>query len=133
MEVAKAELKKYRQSPRKVRLVADSIRGKKTDEALEILNFAPKRASIHLIKLINSAVANAKDKGSEAKDLIISKITVDEGQTLFRIMPRARGSASRIRKRTSRVKVVLSEPLDKGKSVSEAKEVKKTSKNKAKK
>ena len=99
----KAELKNYRQSPRKVRLVADSVRGKKVDEALILLDFIPKRAGLPLKKLIASAYANS---GKDEK-LFIKKITVDAGPTLSRRRPRSRGMVNPIRKRTSRIRVVL--------------------------
>lgn len=103
-----AVLKNYRQSPRKVRLVTDSIKGKKTNAAIMQLSFISKRASLPLIKLINSAVANAKENHQiEAGDLFIKSITVDEGYTIKRHRARARGSASAINKRTSHVKVIL--------------------------
>lgn len=99
----KAELKNYRQSPRKVRLVADAIRGKKVEEALDILDFIPKRSSLPLKKLIASAHANAE----KAPNLFIKKITVDAGAILYRRRPRSHGMANPIRKRTSRVSIVL--------------------------
>lgn len=100
-----ATLKNYRQSPRKVRLVADSVRGKKVEEALTLLDFVPKRASLPLKKLIISAYAN----GGKNENLIIKKITVDAGPILYRRRPRSHGMANPIRKRTSRVLVILSE------------------------
>lgn len=108
METAIAKLSMYRQSPRKVRLVVDSIRGKKVSEALETLRFADKRAAKPIEKLVNSALANAKNKGMNEEGLIISKITVDGGQILMRRRPRARGSAFPIRKRTSHINLELS-------------------------
>ena len=88
----KASLKNYRQSPRKVRLVADLVRGKKVEDALSELAFLPKRASNVMIKLITSAVANAENNFKvTSKDLVISEISVDQGITLKRYRPRARG------------------------------------------
>lgn len=107
METAKAKLSMYRQSPRKVRLVVDAIRGKKVAEALETLRFADKRAAGPIEKLVNSAISNAKGLGLEEESLIVSKITVDEGQTLQRRRARARGAAFPIRKRTSHIFVEL--------------------------
>jgi large subunit ribosomal protein L22 len=107
MQEAKAELKNYRQSPRKVRLVADLVRGKKVEEALTLLDFVPKRASLPLKKLINSAYANA----GKAENLIVKEISVNAGPTLHRSQPRSRGMANPIKKRTSRVRVVLAEKM----------------------
>jgi len=108
METAIAKLSMYRQSPRKVRLVVDAIRGKKVSEALEILRFADKRAAGPIEKLVNSALANAKDKGIKEEGLVVSKITVDGGSILYRRRARARGNANPIRKRTSHISLVLS-------------------------
>ncbi len=106
----KATLKQYRQSPRKVRLVADLIRGKTVDRALTALEFASKRASSPLKKLINTAIAGAKHNFNiEKDDLFVKEITVDQGPTLHRWRPRARGRATPINKRTSHVSVVLAE------------------------
>lgn len=103
----KAKLSNYRQSPRKVRLVTDLVKGKKVKEALVQLEFTPKRASMPILKLLESAVSNAKNMGKEADELRVVNIEVNEGATLKRIMPRARGSASRINKRTSHVTLTL--------------------------
>ena len=103
----KAILKNYRQSPRKVRLLADLVRGKKVGQALETLSFMNKRAAEPVTKLINSAVANAKHGGADPKNLFVKSITVDKGMVLKRIMPRARGSAARILKRSSHIAVEL--------------------------
>lgn len=100
----KASLKNYRQSPRKVRLVAKSVRGKKVADAIAILNFMPKRAALPLKKLVESAVANS---GMNMSDLIVKNIEINKGVVLKRIMPRARGSAYGINKRTSHVLVTL--------------------------
>ena len=106
----KATLKTYRQSPRKVRLVADAIRGKEVSQALAALRFLTKRAADPLKKLLESAVANAKaGSGVSAEKLTVKSITVDKGRTLKRSMPRARGSASRINKRTSHITISLGE------------------------
>ena len=102
----KANLSQYRQSPRKVRLVADAVRGKSAEKALKELEFTTKRAAGTVRKLIESAVSNS---GKEAKDLVVKEIAVDEGPTYKRSMPAARGSAHRINKRTSHIKVVLNE------------------------
>jgi len=106
----RAYLKNYRQSPRKVRLVGDVVRGKSVSRARLILNTLPKRAAGQLKKLLDSAVANARhnDKAEEAS-LSIKELRVDEGATLHRVMPRAQGRATRINKRTSNVTLVLTE------------------------
>jgi large subunit ribosomal protein L22 len=109
MAQAKANLNTYRQSPRKVRVVADLVRGKKVREALDILAFAPKRAAKPIEKLISSAVANAKNLSLEAEKLVVKEIRVDEGRILYRRMPTARGRAFPMRKRTSHVSVTLEE------------------------
>ncbi len=103
----KAILRNYRQSPRKVRLLADLVRGKKVNDALRTLAFVDKRASGPFIKVINSAVANAKGEGREADTLKIAKVTVDKGEVSTRFMPRARGSASPINRRSSHIAVEL--------------------------
>ena len=103
-----ATLKNYRQSPRKVRLIADLVRGKSIDSAENILTFAVKRSSPVILKLIKSAVANAtNNSGVSRESLFIKTITVNKGVVLKRSMPRARGSASAIRKHTSIVVVEL--------------------------
>ena len=125
----KAFLKNYRQSPRKVALVAELIKGKRVAEALVLLENLPKRASLPIKKLLLSAVANAKSKEVKEENLIVLNVTVDKGIVLKRIMPRARGSASRINKRTSHVTLVLAEKEAKGKKVKKVsvkKEVKKS-------
>ena len=100
-----AELHNYRQSPRKVRLVADAVRGKSVAEALTILDFMAKRSALPLKKLIASAHANA----GKAENLVVKSLTVDQGPTLKRRQPRSRGMANPIKKRTSIVKVLLAE------------------------
>ncbi len=100
----KASLKNYRQSPRKVRLVAKSVNGKKVTDAVVILGFMPKRAAEPIMKLINSAVANS---GLPREELIVKSIEVNKGIVMKRSMPRARGSAFPINKRTSHVLVTL--------------------------
>ncbi|MBL7045609.1 MAG: 50S ribosomal protein L22 [Parcubacteria group bacterium] len=105
----KAKLSNYRQSPRKVRLVADAVRGKNVESAITTLSAMPKRASSAVSKLIKSATTNAKQKGAKSEDLTIKNITVDEGVTFKRYRPRARGRASQILKRTSHINVELAE------------------------
>jgi large subunit ribosomal protein L22 len=114
MEV-KAALNNYRVSARKARLVADQIRGKGVEEALNTLALSPKRVAEPIAKLLRSAVANAEQKneaqqaGIDVDNLVVSTIFVDEGPSLWRIRPRAQGRASWIQKRTSNINVVLSE------------------------
>ena len=103
----KAFLKNYRQSPRKVRLIADLVRGKKVSEALVTLQFVDKRAADPFAKVIKSAVANAADQGKDTTNLVVKTVTVNKGVTYRRMMPRARGSASRINKRNSHILVEL--------------------------
>lgn len=114
MDKATAHLNTYRQSPRKVRVVADLVRGKSVSEALDILTFVPKRAGLPLKKLLSSAVANAKQQ-SLGDDLVVKEIRVDAGKTLYRRMPRAHGVAYAIRKRTSHVSVVVAPGTPKAK------------------
>jgi large subunit ribosomal protein L22 len=114
MEVT-ASLNGYRISPFKARLVANQVRGKGVEDALNLLSLSTKKASGPIEKLLRSAVANAEDKndtqeaGIEIDNLRISKITVDEGSSMWRIRPRAQGRANWIQKRTSKITVVLSE------------------------
>jgi large subunit ribosomal protein L22 len=103
----KAILKNYRQSPRKVRLLADLVRGKSVTDALTTLAHIDKRASEPFAKVIRSAAANAKNLGVKTENLIVKSVSVDKGTVLKRIMPRARGSASRILKRNSHITVEL--------------------------
>jgi len=125
----KAFLKNYRQSPRKVRLLADLVRGKSVANALETLTFVNKRASEPFSKLIKSAVANAKAQGSDVSALVVKSVTVDKGTVFKRSMPRARGSASPINKRNSHITVELGT----GKVTSSTAKVKKTKPAAAKK
>jgi len=115
MEI-KAKLKHLRMAPRKVRLMADLIRGKTTQEAQTILNFSVRGASSPLSKLLKSAIANAKNNlGVDDTNLYISKITVDEGPKIKRWQPRSRGQAFEIQKKTSHIILVLSEIKEKAK------------------
>lgn len=107
----KAYLKNYRQSPRKVRLVAGLIRGKKVSAAIAELDFLAKRAGTPMKKLLMSAVANAKDMGKDVENLIIKQLQVDKGVTLKRMMPAAMGTGHRINKRTSHILLVLGEKV----------------------
>ncbi|MES2953365.1 MAG: 50S ribosomal protein L22 [Patescibacteria group bacterium] len=108
MEV-RASLNRYRQSPRKVRLVAAAINGKRASEALVFLGVTAKRSAGPIAKLVSSAVANAKNRQLDIETLYVKSVTVNEGPTLKRFMPRAFGVAKRINKRTSHVEIVLSD------------------------
>lgn len=104
----KALLRFHRQQPRKTRLLADLVRGKNVERALLELKYLNKRASGAFMKLIESAAANAKEQqGVEKKDLIVKEVRVDKGITFKRFMPRARGRATPINKRTSHIFVRL--------------------------
>ena len=111
----KASLSNYRVSAQKARLVANQIRGKGVEEALNLLSLSPKRVADPIAKLLRSAVANAEQKneqqssGIDIDNLVVSTITVDEGPSMWRIRPRAQGRASWIQKRTSHITLVLSE------------------------
>ncbi len=107
---AKAILRYARISSRKVKIVADLIRGKKVDEALAIVKFTPKASSEILEKLLKSAIANAENNhGMNRGNLIVSEIYANQGPTLKRIRPAAKGSAVRIRKRTCHITIVVKE------------------------
>jgi len=106
----KAILRYARISPRKVRIVLDLIKGKDIDEAYAILRYTPKAASSILFKLLKSAEANAtNNNGLNRDNLYVAEAYADQGPTLKRILPRARGSADRIRKRTSHITLVVKE------------------------
>ncbi len=107
MATAKATLSNFRQAPRKMRLVANSVRGKKVEEALINLDFVAKRAAAPIKNLILSALANAKALEIPTEDLIIKTIKVDGGAIIYRRRPAARGSSHPIRKRTSSVYIEL--------------------------
>lgn len=107
---ARAELRFARISARKVKIVADLVRGKNVDEAIAIMRFTPKASSEILVKLLKSAIANAENNhGMSHEKLYISEIYANQGPTLKRIRPAAKGSAVRIRKRTSHITIVLRE------------------------
>ena len=96
-------------SSRKVRIVIDLIRGKKVDEALAILKFTPKSASPVVEKLLKSAIANAEYKGMNRDSLYVAAVYADQGPTLKRMMPRAKGSGALILKRSSQITIILDE------------------------
>jgi large subunit ribosomal protein L22 len=109
MEVA-AKLKGAPISAQKARLVADQIRGKNVEEALTLLSFSPKKAAVLVKKVLNSAIANAEhNEGADIDELAVSTIFVDEGLTMKRIKPRAKGRADRILKRTCHITVKVSD------------------------
>jgi large subunit ribosomal protein L22 len=104
-----AKLRFLRVAPRKVRLVADELRGKKVGDALALLKYTPQAAAGHLSKLLRSAVANAEQKGGrvDVDALYVKTLTVDQGPKMRRFMPRAMGRAYRVEKKTSHVYVEL--------------------------
>jgi ribosomal protein L22 len=107
--VVRAQAKYVRHAPRKARLVVDHIRGKSIGEARAILQHTPRAAAVDVLKLLESAVANAENNHElVADDLVVRKVYVDEGPTLKRYRPRALGRATRIRKRTSHMTIQLS-------------------------
>jgi len=107
MPEIKATVKYIRLSPRRTRLVADLLRGKSVTRAREQLTFTQKAASLPLLKLLNSAVANAKNQKLDETNLYIKSLTVDGGPTMKRWRPRAFGRATPIRKRSSHIAIVL--------------------------
>ncbi len=110
MEEARAYLNNARISPRKVQIVLDLIRGKDAELAMGILKNTPKSACEYLVKLLKSAMANAENNfGMDTSKLYVSECYVCPGPTMKRMLPRAKGSADRILKRTSNVTLVLKE------------------------
>ena len=107
---AKAILRNARISARKVKIVADLIRTKNVDEALAIVKFTPKASSVIIEKLLKSAIANAENNNGMTHDkLYVAEIYANQGPTMKRMRPAAKGSAVRIRKRTSHITIVLKE------------------------
>lgn len=106
--VAVSSLKSHNQPPRKVRLVTDLVKGKTVPQALAQLSFLPKRAAAPIMKLIQSAAANAKLAGADVDTLKVKNITVDSAGMLVKYMPRAMGRATPIRRRKSQIHVELS-------------------------
>ena len=129
---ARAIQRTTRQSPYKMRLVIDQIRGKNVNDALALLRFSKKHAAKQIEKTLSSAVANAEYKArlaNEAIDLdmlVISHAVVNEGPSLKRFMPAAQGRATPIRKRTSHVEIYVAERAAKPKSVAKKATAKKT-------
>ena len=109
MEV-KARLKGARLSAQKARLVADQIRGRQVGDALDILNFSTKKGAQVVRKLLESAIANAEhNEGADIDELSVSRIFVDEGMTMKRIRPRAKGRADRILKRSCHITLAVAD------------------------
>ncbi|WP_395480188.1 50S ribosomal protein L22 [Candidatus Curculioniphilus buchneri] len=105
-----AQHRRARSSAQKVRLVADLIRGKKVSRALEILTYTNKKAAGLIKKVLESAISNAEhNDGADVNDLKIKKIFVDTGPSIKRVMPRAKGRADRILKRTSHITIIVSD------------------------
>ena len=109
MEVV-ARLRGARLSAQKARLVADQVRGRAVEEALELLTYSPKKGAVIIKKLLNSAIANAEhNEGADVDELKISTICVDEGMTMKRIKPRAKGRADRILKRSCHITITVAD------------------------
>lgn len=109
-DVAFAKMRGARLSAQKARLVADQVRGKKVADALNILTFSPKKAAVLVKKVLESAIANAEhNEGADIDELRVSTIYVDEGMTMKRIKPRAKGRADRILKRTCHITVKVAD------------------------
>ncbi|MBT8207918.1 MAG: 50S ribosomal protein L22 [Acidimicrobiia bacterium] len=107
---AKASARHVRQSPYKVRRVLDLVRGMPVDDALATLSFTNRRAAPTISKVIESAMANAEHNfAMDREDLVVAEAYADEGPTLKRFRPRARGRATKIRKRTSHITIVVSD------------------------
>jgi large subunit ribosomal protein L22 len=112
---AKAQARFVRVTPQKARRVVDLVRGKQAGEAVAVLKFAPQAAGATVLKVVESAIANAREAAKRAgerldeSDLFVSEVFVDEGPTLKRFRPRAQGRASQILKRTSHITVVVAE------------------------
>jgi large subunit ribosomal protein L22 len=106
--MARAFLKGFRESPRRVRMVADMIRGKKAADALSILRFQQRKAAKMLTKVLNSAIANASEnEEADADNLVVTRVDIDGGPVQKRWLPRSMGRANRLNKRTSHVTVVV--------------------------
>jgi large subunit ribosomal protein L22 len=109
-EIARATLRGIRMSPRKARLVIDLVRGKQVDTALQVLRFSNKKMAALAVKLLESAVANAREQARADVDrLWVTAGWVDEGRTMKRYMPAAHGRANQIRKRSSHMTIILGE------------------------
>ena len=115
---ARAVARYIRMSPRKVRQVVDLVRGKSVEEAIDLLHFTPKRASVTVEKVLRSAVANASNREESSKlepeDLVVKEIYVNQGPTMRRYRPGPMGRAGLIRKRSCHITVVVSDEVVKG-------------------
>jgi large subunit ribosomal protein L22 len=109
---AQAQSRGLRMSARKARVLANLVRGRSVDDALTMLAFQPRRAAGPLRKAIDSAVANADQRGLDLDNLVISNVQIDKGPIMRRFMPRAHGRAYRIRKQTSHITVQLTASVD---------------------
>jgi len=111
MKEITAKLNNYRASPRKTRIVADLIKGKKVKDAIVQLDFLTKKSANPIVKLLKSAISNARNdfKAANENNLTVKTITVNAGPVLKRSRPRSRGMANQILKRTSRITIVLGE------------------------
>ena len=126
--VARAILRDIRHTPQKARRVVDLVRGQRADEALSILKFAPQSAGADLYTLLNSAIANAKQKNPairDASELWVVEALVDEGRTMKRFRPRAQGRGFRILKRSSHISVAVSDVKTSSKSMNLKKTIEK--------
>ena len=113
LPLVRASARYVRMGPRKVRVVADQIRGLKVEEALALLRFSPRGASVPVMKLIESAAANAENNFDlDPEEMEVKEISVGEGPTMRRFRARARGRASRIDKRTCHINVALTPSLE---------------------
>jgi large subunit ribosomal protein L22 len=109
--MARAVLRKFRESPRKVRMVADMIRGRSVDDAMSILRLQQRKAAKMLSKVLGSAIANAaENEKADVEKLVVSEVFIDGGPTSRKWMPRSMGRANRINSRTSHVTVVVDLP-----------------------
>jgi large subunit ribosomal protein L22 len=111
--MARATLRRFRESPRKVRMVADMIRGRSVDDALSILRLQQRKAAKMLSKVLGSAIANATENDkADADKLVVTNVSIDGGPVTKRWMPRSMGRANRINSRTSHVTITVDVPTD---------------------
>ena len=109
--MARAILRRFRESPRKVRMVADMIRGRSVDDALSILRMQRRKAAVMLTKVLTSAIANAtENEKADADSLVVTQVAIDCGPIQKRWMARSMGRANRINSRTSNVTIVVDIP-----------------------
>jgi large subunit ribosomal protein L22 len=111
--MARATLRRFRESPRKVRMVADMIRGRTVDDAMSILRLQQRKAAKMLSKVLGSAIANAcENEKADADKLVVTNVSIDGGPVQKRWMPRSMGRANRINSRTSHVTIVVDVPAE---------------------